>query len=179
MAFAHVRMMLYRPFVHYISRPKSKGSDERPYASAAACVDVSRKIVHTADDMRKKGVLNGAYWFTMYTTFFSVITLLYYVLENPTDVTSLAILSDAETGRDTLASLRDKSLAAKRCSMALLVCSLRYPRAGLFLHVIYIDISVATIRKTPGKYQTRPRESEFGKEETGQSRVKARHSRYR
>lgn len=122
MAFAHVQMMLYRPFVHYISRPRIKGSDERPYASAAACVDVSRKIVHTADNMRKKGVLNGAYWFTMYTTFFSVIALMYYVLENPTDVTSLAILGDAETGRDLLSSLKDKSLAAKRCSMALLVC---------------------------------------------------------
>lgn len=123
MAFAHVQMMLYRPFLHYISRPKSKGYDERPYASAAACINVSRKIVHTADEMRKKGILNGAYWFTMYTTFFSVITLIYYVLENSTDTTSLAILGDAEIGRDVLLSLKDRSLAAKRCSAALMVCS--------------------------------------------------------
>jgi hypothetical protein len=119
MAFAHVQMMLYRPFLHYISLPKNKDYDERPYASAAACVNVSRKIVHTADEMKKRGILNGAYWFTIYTTFFSVITLLYYVLENPADVTSLAILSDAETGRALLLSLKDRSLAAERCSMAL------------------------------------------------------------
>ncbi|RPB15373.1 hypothetical protein P167DRAFT_551998 [Morchella conica CCBAS932] len=96
-----------------------KGCDERPYASAAACVNVSRKIVHTADEMRKKGILNGAYWFSMYTTFFSVITMLYYVLENSTDVTSLAILRDAEIGRDLLLGLKERSLAAKRCSIAL------------------------------------------------------------
>lgn len=130
MAFAHVEMMLYRPFVHYISRPKNKDSDERPYASAAACIDVSRRIVHTADQMRQRGVLNGAYWFTMYTTFFSVIALLYFVLENPTDRASLAILAAAETGRDVLSSLKDKSLAAQRCSLALLVCSLKYPRSS-------------------------------------------------
>lgn len=132
MAFSHAQMMLYRPFLHYISRPKSKGCDERPYASAAACVNVSRKIVHIADGMRKRGVLSGAYWFTIYTTFFSVIALLYFVLENPTDVTSPAILGDAEIGRDLLSSLKDKSLAAKRCSTALLVCSLKYSRASYY-----------------------------------------------
>jgi hypothetical protein len=72
--------------------------------------------------MRKKGILNGAYWFSIYTTFFSVITMLYYVLENSTDVTSLAILKDAEIGRDLLLGLKERSLAAKRCSMALQVC---------------------------------------------------------
>ncbi|RPA99695.1 hypothetical protein L873DRAFT_1581487, partial [Choiromyces venosus 120613-1] len=119
MAFAHVQMMLYRPFLHYISRPKNKGCDERPYASAANCVNVSRKIVHTADEMRKMGILNGAYWFTMYTCFFSVITLVYFVLENPEEITSLAVLRDAEIGRELLASMKDRSLAAKRCSVAL------------------------------------------------------------
>ncbi|KAL7268949.1 Gypsy retrotransposon integrase-like protein 1 [Rhizina undulata] len=119
MAFSHVQMMLYRPFLHYISRPKKKGSDERPYASAANCVSVSRKIIHTADEMRAKGILNGAYWFTMYTNFFAVITLLYYVIENQTDPTALSILNDAETGWTLLAGLKDKSLAACRCSAAL------------------------------------------------------------
>ncbi|PUU80439.1 fungal-specific transcription factor domain-domain-containing protein, partial [Tuber borchii] len=119
MAFAHVQMMLYRPFLHYISRPKNEGCDERPYASAANCVNVSRKIVHTAGEMGRLGILNGAYWFTMYTCFFSVITLVYFVLENPEEITSLAVLRDAEMGRELLASMRDRSQAAKRCSVAL------------------------------------------------------------
>lgn len=62
MSFAHVQMILYRPFVHYLTRPKTLGCDERPYVIARACVQVARKIVHTADEMRKHGILNGAYW---------------------------------------------------------------------------------------------------------------------
>lgn len=156
-------MMLYRPFLHYISRPKCKGYDERPYASAAACINTSRKIVHTADEMRKKGILNGAYWFTMYTTFFSVITLLYYVLENPTDVTSLAILGDAEIGRDLLASLKERSLAAKRCSMALAVCHTSFIERSRTNPGI--NILVDSIRKTSGKNQAGARKSKSGQEE--------------
>lgn len=121
MAFSHVQMLLYRPFLHYVSRPKHQGCDKRLYASGANCVNVARKIVHTARDMSNQGILNGAYWFTMYTCFFSVITLVYFVLENPDDTTSLEVLRDAETGRELLSSIKELSLAAKRCSMALAV----------------------------------------------------------
>lgn len=140
MSFAHVQMILYRPFVHYLTRPKTKDCDEKPYAIAAACVNVARKIVHTADEMRQHGILNGAYWvrwdflccllcksgtndsqFSIYTTFFSVITLIYYVLVSPPDTTSLSILSDAKIGKDSLASIQNMSMAAKRCSIALAV----------------------------------------------------------
>ncbi|KAI5853454.1 fungal-specific transcription factor domain-containing protein [Tricharina praecox] len=110
MSFAHVQMMLYRPFVHYISR-----SEERPFAIAAACVKVSRNIVNTAEEMRRNGLLNGAYWFTIYTTFFAIITLIYYVLVNPPDKMSREILKDIITGRDCLVSIQEKSAAAHRC----------------------------------------------------------------
>jgi hypothetical protein len=123
LSFAHVQMMLYRPFVHYISRPKTKGCDERPYAIAAACVNVVRKIVHTTDEMRRAGLLNGAYWFTIYTTFFAIITLVYYVLVNPPDNTSLSILGDAKLGRDCFLSLSE-NMAARRCTVALAVRTL-------------------------------------------------------
>jgi len=106
--------MLYRPFVHYITR-----SEEKSFAIATACVNVSRKIVHTTDEMRRSGLLNGAYWFTIYTTFFAIITLIYYVLVNPPDKTSRAILGDIKMGKDCLISLQDKSAAAHRCLVAL------------------------------------------------------------
>ena len=99
-ALAHVLMTVYRPFLHYLSPLKNEGCDKWPYASAANCVDVSRRIVHTAGEMRRLVILNGAYWFTMYTYFFSVITLVYFVLENPEEITSLVVLCDAEMGRE-------------------------------------------------------------------------------
>lgn len=122
MAYAHIEMSLYRPFLHYVSRDfQAKNFDQRSYACAAACVSVSRNIVHLTGDMKRKGLLVGSYWFYMYTTFFAVISLVFYVLENPHSNTSTDILRDAHEGKDTLAVLAKRSLAADRCSKNLAV----------------------------------------------------------
>ena len=96
--------------------------DKRSYACAAACVSVSRNIVHLTDQMKRKGLLVGSYWFYMYTTFFAIISLVFYVLENPSSPRVEDILNDAHEGKDTLAALAAKSLAADRCSAVLAVC---------------------------------------------------------
>ena len=122
MAYAHIEMMVYRPFLHYISFDiQVKNLDKRSYACAAACVSVSRNIVHLTGEMKRKGLLIGSYWFYMYTTFSAVISLVFFVLENPQSETSAAILRDAHEGRDTLAGLAKRSLAADRCSRHLAV----------------------------------------------------------
>lgn len=126
MAYAHIEMVLYRPFLHYVSQDvQAKNFDKRSYACAAACVSVSRNIVHLTADMKRKHLLVGSYWFYMYTTFFSVISLIFYVLENPQNATSSEILKDAHEGRDTLAGLSANSAAADRCSRMLAVSIIR------------------------------------------------------
>lgn len=67
----------------------------------------------------KRGLLVGSYWFYMYTTFFAIISLLFYVLENPQSSTVEDILKDAHEGKDTLAGLAARSMAADRCSKML------------------------------------------------------------
>ncbi|KAG9232522.1 fungal-specific transcription factor domain-containing protein [Amylocarpus encephaloides] len=121
LAYAHVQMMLYRPFLHYVSQKSStcKTLDDRSYACAAACVSVSRNIVHITAEMKKRSLLLGAYWFTMYTTFFSILSLVFFVLENPDKPGSKEILSDAMAGKHALEGLAKMSQAADRCSMAL------------------------------------------------------------
>jgi hypothetical protein len=115
-------MMLYRPFLHYVSRKASGGKlDDRSYACAAACVSVARNIVHITTEMKKRGLLLGAYWFTMYTTFFAILSLVFFVLENPDKSGSQEILADANDGKDALNGLAKKSQAADRCSVALRV----------------------------------------------------------
>lgn len=113
--------MLYRPFLHYVSQKTCacKAIDERSYACAAACVSVSRNVVHITAEMKRRGLLIGAYWFTMYTTFFSILSLLFFVLENPDKPGSTEILADANTGKDTLEGLAKLSMAADRCAIAL------------------------------------------------------------
>ena len=122
MAYAHIQMFLYRPFLHYVSQAvQAKNIDKRSYACAAACVSVSRNVVHLTAQMKRRGLLVGSYWFYMYTTFFSIIALVFYVLENPNSSTSEDILKDAHEGKDTLDGLATRSLAADRCSRTLAV----------------------------------------------------------
>ena len=123
MAFAHVQMVLYRPFLHYVSQGyTAKTIDSRSYACAAACVSVSRNIVHITSEMKKRNMLNGAYWFNMYTTFFAILSLVFFVLENADNPGSADIMKDAKEGRETLASLSKRSMAADRCNVTLTVC---------------------------------------------------------
>src|ERR1700742_4419770 len=114
-SYAHVQMMMYRPFIHYVSQASQAGeADKRSFACAAACVSVARNIVHIASEMKRRGLLVGSYWFVMYTTYFAILSLVYFVIENPNNSASNDILKDALEGRDTLASLAKRSLAADR-----------------------------------------------------------------
>ncbi|GIK01625.1 hypothetical protein Aspvir_005663 [Aspergillus viridinutans] len=120
-SYAHVQVVMYRPFLHYVSSgSQARGVDRRSYACAAACVSVSRNIVHITTGMHKRGLLNGSFWFTMYTTYFAILSLIFFVLENPDSPTAKdGVLKDAMEGKNTLAGLAKKSLAADRCSQSL------------------------------------------------------------
>ena len=64
----------------------------------------------------------------MYTTFFAIMTLVFFVLENPSSPTSADILRDVYEGKDTLASFARRSMAADRCTITLKVCLSSLPR---------------------------------------------------
>ncbi|PGH14837.1 hypothetical protein AJ80_05763 [Polytolypa hystricis UAMH7299] len=119
--YAHVQMAMYRPFLHYVTGgPQGQKIDKRSYACAAACVSVARNVVHITAGMKKKQLLNGSYWFTMYTTYFAILSLLFFILENPECATAReGILKDALEGKNTLAGLAKNSMAADRCAQSL------------------------------------------------------------
>lgn len=120
LAYAHAQVLLYRPFLHFTAADKrSKPIDQRAYACAASYVNVSRNIVHITSQMKQKGLLNGSFWFTMYTTFFSILSLVYFAAENPDNPTTEAVLKDAYEGKEILASLATRSMAADRCTATL------------------------------------------------------------
>ncbi|OAL75137.1 C6 transcription factor [Trichophyton violaceum] len=119
--YAHVQLVMYRPFLHYVTGgSKGQEIDKRSYACAAACVSVARNVVHITAGMKKKQLLNGSYWFTMYTTYFAILTLLFFILENPESAAAKdGILKDALEGKNVLAGLAKKSMAADRCAQSL------------------------------------------------------------
>ncbi|EMD01125.1 hypothetical protein BAUCODRAFT_197012 [Baudoinia panamericana UAMH 10762] len=120
LAYAHAQVLLYRPFLHFVAMEKrSKPIDQRAYACAASYVNVSRNIIHIATQMKQKGLLNGAFWFIMYTTFFAILSLVYFAAENPDNATTQAVMKDALEGRQILASLARRSMAADRCTATL------------------------------------------------------------
>lgn len=133
--------MLYRPFLHYVSQGlQPETLDRRSYACAAACVSVCRNLVHITIEMNKRRLLLGAYWFTMYATFFAILSLVFYVLEHPSDPGTVDILKDAKEGKDALASLAKRSMAADRCSATLTVST-----SGSDVAAIY---KVLTVQQT-------------------------------
>ena len=69
--------------------------------------------------MNQNGLLVGSYWFTMYTTFFAVLSLVFVAMENVS--ASQQIMRDAMMGRQTLAALAKRSMAADRCTATLSV----------------------------------------------------------
>src|ERR1700753_804021 len=128
-AYAQVQMALYRPFLHYISPRLSggQGVDERYYACAAAGISVCRNLVHIGIEGRKQGVVIGPYWFMMWSQFFSVVALVFYVVENQDKPGSSEILAEAQAGREVMTSLAPRSLAAERTTNALNVCVACHP----------------------------------------------------
>jgi hypothetical protein len=114
-------MILYRPFLHYVSPRLTAGKpvDERYYACAAAGISVSRNIVHIGTEIKKQSTLIGPYWFILYTEFFAIISLVFYVLENLEKPGWQEILKDANDGREFVAGLAQRSFAAERVTKAL------------------------------------------------------------
>ncbi|KAI3337623.1 hypothetical protein HD806DRAFT_45300 [Xylariaceae sp. AK1471] len=120
-AYAHVQMVLYRPFLHYVSPRFCAGKDvsERAYACGAAYITVARNIVHIGTEMRKQVSLVGPYWFTLFSEFFAIISLVFFVLENQDKPGSKEILADAIAGKNMIGELATKSMVADRISSAL------------------------------------------------------------
>lgn len=119
--------MLYRPFLHYVSPRLSSGKDidERYYACAAAGISVARNIIHIAMEIRDQALVVGPFWSMLYSQFFAILTLVFYTLENPDKQGSAEIYADANAGREMIASMAQRSLAADRITSSLDVSQCR------------------------------------------------------
>lgn len=151
--------MLYRPFLHYVSQKfKTSHTDPRAYACASACVSVSRNIIHITTEMKKRKLLVGAYWFIMYTTFFGIMSLVYFALENPDNPTTQELLRDAKEGKEVLGKLAKRSMAADRCAITLAV---RLSPRQLFPTLANFKLGlVRTNRRAPRKRARKTRSNE-------------------
>lgn len=91
----------------------------KSYACASACVKAAMQIVWLADEMDKRGLLVGAYWFTVYIIFFAIMSLCMFILGNPKDPTTIGAMKAALKGREILVGLALESASAARCVVSL------------------------------------------------------------
>ncbi len=121
-AFAHVQMVLYRPFLHHVMNcPSDQPANPKSYACASACVKAAKQVIRLVGDLNDHGLLNGAYWFTVFTTFLAIMSLVMYTINNPDDPQLEEILHLAESGQQILLGLSIRSLTADRCAAFLTV----------------------------------------------------------
>lgn len=120
LSFLHVQIILYRPFIHFLSRNfVSSNTDKLSLQRANNSIVVARTVVRMAQDMVNKNLISGSYWYACYTIFYSVAGLLFYIHEADLPDKDSArkyyeILKDAECGRNVLIQLKDTSMAANR-----------------------------------------------------------------
>lgn len=120
LAFLHVQIILYRPFIHFLSRNfVSANTDKLSLQRANNSIVVARTVVRLAQEMVNKNLISGSYWYACYTIFYSVAGLLFFIHEADLPDKDSAkkyyeILKDAECGRNLLMQLKDTSMAANR-----------------------------------------------------------------
>jgi hypothetical protein len=98
LAYAHVQMVLYRPFIHHIAKRKTDADfDNRAFACASACINAALQVIWLDEALEAQGIL-GSRWLLLYTTFLAVVCLLMFVLSDMNDPMADECLSVALRG---------------------------------------------------------------------------------
>jgi hypothetical protein len=99
LAYAHVQMVLYRPFIHHIAKRKTDADfDNRAFACASACINAALQVVWLDEALEAQGILLGSRWLVLFTTFLAVVCLLMFVLSDMNDPMAEECLSVALRG---------------------------------------------------------------------------------
>ncbi|KAF1809717.1 hypothetical protein P152DRAFT_476138 [Eremomyces bilateralis CBS 781.70] len=132
LAYAHVQMVLYRPFLHHISKSRNDPNfDLRAFACASACTKAAMQAIWLVQALEDRKLLVGCYWFTVYITFFAVACLLMFVLTNGHDPSAKDTFDFAERGRNILVKMKGGcGLTASRCVECLEPIFAKIPETG-------------------------------------------------
>ena len=66
LSFLQVQVILYRPFIHYLSAIISnRAADSLSVRRARNCISVARTVVKLAKKMMEKKILTGSYWLSL------------------------------------------------------------------------------------------------------------------
>ncbi|KIW97585.1 uncharacterized protein Z519_01169 [Cladophialophora bantiana CBS 173.52] len=122
MSHAHVQLYLYRPFIHYLSKPLAQSTSSSnitfsPYA--AACVRACHTILNLSGELYKNDLLQGGNFTVLHMVFGSVVTLMFIVLDSADWEGRELAFKDISIGRKAIAFLANGNDAAERAQTIL------------------------------------------------------------
>jgi hypothetical protein len=141
-------ILLYRPFLHYLARPRGDNEpDHRQLRCASECIKIARETISRSDEMLAQGYLAPAAWQSVYTIFLAIVALIFYLATQKGDPEYSMVEKDAFTGIRVLASTSCQDIGSRRCLDVLKVLTRRLSR------IINLDIE-AIENQTPSFCQT-------------------------
>ena len=116
-AYTHVQIILYRPFLHYLIQMNGDGLlDERKKRCALACIKASQDTIAIAKEMETQALVCAASWPSVYTMFLATVSLIFFTAAARVDTPDMVtVREDADRGVFLLKNLICHDLGPRRC----------------------------------------------------------------
>lgn len=117
LAYAHVQLVLYRPFLHHALRniPRDTPTSFKAYACGSACIKAAMQVVWLAETLEAYHSFSEAHWFTTLIISTCAACLVLFVVSNENDPT----LQETEAAVKRIKSLclrhADHNASMQRC----------------------------------------------------------------
>lgn len=126
MTLAFTRILLYKPFLHYLARRNDgdDGGSPSKMRLAYACITAAQQAIHHSYKTLGGSLLGQASWPAIYTVFMSITCLVFFLATRPVDAQHDEIQKDAEAGIHVLASAICQGTGGSRCLDVIAVSTL-------------------------------------------------------
>ncbi|KAK5441445.1 Gypsy retrotransposon integrase-like protein 1 [Exophiala xenobiotica] len=120
LAYAHVQMVLYRPFLHHIMGTKARSEAEmRSYACASLCIKAAMQVIWIVRQLHQRGYAVAPYWLALFMALFSAMTLVMFALSNEGGATVDEAWEAVHSAVWLFTELSSTSFIAKKCAAIL------------------------------------------------------------
>ncbi|CAD6506630.1 BgTH12-07856 [Blumeria graminis f. sp. triticale] len=116
LVYAHVQMMLYRPFLSYISG--------NAFACASAYFGVCQNVIRIVKELQERGLAIGPRWFTINITSFATLSLVYFNCQRTNLSRPSDLHPDPQVGHEATKVIAQRKRDACSFSSAFQVCGL-------------------------------------------------------
>lgn len=115
MSDAFARIILYRPFLHYLASHRNETVHEHQLRCAYQCIMASHEIIHRSEAMLHQGYLGPASWHSMYTIFMAIVAMIFYLASQADNPDAQKVRYDVELGIRILASTTCQDTGSEKC----------------------------------------------------------------